>query len=123
MVIDPAMDKWVWISAAVFLALLGARAWVVETGQRQLGGTPARVRVLTVGAGVMLSLIVVLFMAQAGALLVQSLLTGTDPIALLGGADGQPVPGGQAPADPGAPAGQAPPAPEGAVPPPAPAGG
>ncbi len=121
MIIDPAMDKWVWISAAVFLVLLGARAWVVETGRRQLGGTPARVRVLTVGAGVMLSVVVVMFMAQAGTLLVQSLLTGTDPIALLGGTDGQPVPGGQAPADP---AGQAPvaPAPEG-VAPAAPAGG
>ena len=113
MVIDPALDVWVWITAAVFLGALGARAWVVETGRRQLGGTPTRVRALTIVAGVVLTVLLVLFMMQAGALLLRSLATGTDPISLIGGTDGEPTPGGQqgdgdgqqAPADPAAPTG------------------
>jgi hypothetical protein len=122
MVIDPALDVWVWITAAVFLGVLGARAWVVETGQRQLGGTPTRVRTLTLVAGVVLTVLLVLFMTQAGALLLRSLTTGTDPISLIGGTDGEPTPGGQQGGDgQQAPADQ-PPAPDGAAPA-APAGG
>jgi hypothetical protein len=37
----------VWASFGLLLALLGARAWVAETGQSRLGRTPVRVRVLT----------------------------------------------------------------------------
>jgi hypothetical protein len=116
--IDPSLDKWVWITAAIFLALLGARAYLVETGRRQLGGTPTKVKALTIASGVVLSALVALFMMQAGTLLVQSLVTGNDPIALLGGTDNQPgangqgqapaagqpvapAPGGAAPAAPG----------------------
>jgi hypothetical protein len=87
----------------------------VESGRRQLGGTPTKVKALTIASGVVLSALVALFMMQAGTLLVQSLITGNDPIALLGGTDNQPVPNGQNPA-----AGQAPapaqPAPGGAAP-------
>jgi hypothetical protein len=121
--IDPALDIWVWILAGVLLVLLGARAWVVETGRRQFGGTPSRVRALTVVSGVVLVAVVTLFFTQAGALLVQAVVTGTDPVAQLGNADNgpdadgvqqqgnqQPAPAGQAPAG-GAPA--APPAPGG----------
>ncbi|MCO1656004.1 hypothetical protein [Pseudonocardia humida] len=122
--IDPSLDKWVWISAALFLALLGIRAYLVETGRRQLGGTPTKVKAVTIASGVVLSALVVLFMMQAGTLLVQSLITGSDPIALLGGTDNQPGPNGQGqPVTPDqAPAGGQPAAPEGAAPP-APGGG
>jgi formate hydrogenlyase subunit 3/multisubunit Na+/H+ antiporter MnhD subunit len=95
MTIDPSLDKWVWIAAVAFLALLGTRAYLVETGHRQLGGTPTKVKAVTIASGVVLSALVVLFMMQAGTLLVQSLITGSDPIALLGGTDNQPVPNGQ----------------------------
>jgi hypothetical protein len=117
--IDPALDMWVWIGVAVFLALLGTRAWFVETGRRQLGGTPTKVRGLTIATTAVGAALTVLVMMQGGALLVQALVTGTDPIALLGGSDNQPGTTGQDPAAPagppgGAPAGQ--PAPEGAAP-------
>jgi hypothetical protein len=118
-VIDPALDVWVWIGVAVFLALLGARAWIVETGRRQLGGTPTKVRALTIASGLVACALAVLVMMQGGALLVQALVTGSDPIALLGGSDNQPVPNGQGPALPGggapapAPGGGAPAAPGG----------
>lgn len=116
MFIDPALDLWVWISLVAFLALLGTRAYFAETGRRQLGGTPTKVRALTVASGAMLSVVLVLFMTQGGALLVQALVTGNDPIALLGGTDDQPVPNGQDPAGGQAPAAGQPAAPEGAAP-------
>ena len=93
-IIDQSLDRWVWISAVLFLLVLGIRAWVLETGRRQLGGTPARVRGLTVASGVVLSVVLVLFMTQAGTLLVRSLVTGTNPLSLMGGTDEQPVPNG-----------------------------
>jgi len=124
MAIDPAYDKWVWITGALFLVVLGARAFVVETGQRQLGGTPTRVRTLTILCGVLLSVLLALFMMQAGTLLVRSLVTGTDPISLIGGTDGQPTPGGgqQGGGDGQQPPADQPAAPDGAAPAP-PAGG
>jgi hypothetical protein len=120
--IDPALDVWVWILAAALLVLMGARAWVVETGRRQFGGTPSRVKALTVASGVVLVALITFFFTQAGALLVQAVVTGTDPVAQLGGADNGPDTDGvqQAPAGQ-PPAGQAPAAPGGAAPP-APAG-
>jgi hypothetical protein len=109
--IDPALDIWVWILAAAFLILLGTRAWVVETGRRQFGGTPSRVRALTWATGVVLVALTTLFMTQAGALLVQAVVTGTDPVAQLGDADNGPdADGVQAPAGQGAGAAPAPPA-------------
>jgi hypothetical protein len=108
--IDPALDVWVWILLVAFLVLLGVRAWVVETGRRQFGGTPSRVRALTWATGVVLVALTTMFMTQAGALLVQAVVTGTDPVAQLGGADNGPDENGvQAPAGQ-APAGAAPPA-------------
>ena len=35
-------DGWVWASFGLLLALLGARAWVVETGHATLGRTPVQ---------------------------------------------------------------------------------
>ena len=40
-------DGWVWASFGLLLVLLGARAWVVETGHATLGRTPVKVKVLT----------------------------------------------------------------------------
>jgi hypothetical protein len=109
--IDPALDVWVWILLVVLLALLAIRAWVVETGRRQFGGTPSRVRALTVASGVVLVALTTLFMTQAGALLVQAVVTGTDPVAQLGDADNGPdADGVQAPPGQGAGAAPAPPA-------------
>jgi hypothetical protein len=113
--IDPALDKWVWILLVALLVLLGVRAWVVETGRRQFGGTPSRVRALTVASGVVLVALTTLFMTQAGALLVQSVVTRGDPLSQLGGADdnGPDPNGAQAPAgqQPAGGAGAAPAAP------------
>lgn len=40
-------DGWVWAAVGLLLALLGIRAWVVESGHATLGRTPVRVKVLT----------------------------------------------------------------------------
>jgi hypothetical protein len=85
---------------------------VLETGRRQFGGTPTKVRALSIGTGVAGAVLVGLVFLQGGAVMAQALLTGTDPIAILGGADPQGGQGGQTgnPADPQAPAGQQAPA-------------
>ncbi|GAA1260152.1 hypothetical protein GCM10009609_23920 [Pseudonocardia aurantiaca] len=112
--IDPALDIWVWVSCLVLLALLGARAWVVETGRGRLGRTPVRVRVLS--GGVVLAVIGLFGMLamQGGVLLFDSIVNGTDPAAVYYGNNdagaNAPAPDPAAPADPGAqpPAGPAP---------------
>ena len=71
----------------------------------------------------MLVALTTLFMTQAGALLVQAVVTGTDPVAQLGDADNGPdADGVQAPAGQGAAPAPAPAAPAPAAPAPA-AGG
>jgi hypothetical protein len=40
-------DVGVWVGLGLVLALLGVRAWVVETGHAALGRTPVKVKVLT----------------------------------------------------------------------------
>ena len=40
-------DWWAWGTLGLFLALLGIRAWVVESGHATLGRTPVKVKVLT----------------------------------------------------------------------------
>jgi hypothetical protein len=88
-VFNPALDVWIWITCLALLGVLGARAWVVETGQGRLGRTPAKVQVLTAASAGVLVLLVVLVAVQGGALLVNSILTGTDP--LVAGSAGAPV--------------------------------
>lgn len=95
MAIDPGRDVLVYLALVLFLGMLGARAWVRETGHRQFGGTPTKVRALSIGTGVAGALLVGLVFLQGGAVMVQALLTGTDPIAILGGADPQDGQGGQ----------------------------
>ena len=77
--INPSFDVWVWLVAGVFLALVAARAWVVETGQGRLGRTPAKVQVLTGSIAGVLVLLVALLAVQGGALLVESIVTKTNP--------------------------------------------
>ena len=40
-------DWWAWGTLGLLLALLGIRAWVVESGHATLGRTPVKVKVLT----------------------------------------------------------------------------
>ncbi|MCY7340882.1 MAG: hypothetical protein LH603_03225 [Pseudonocardia sp.] len=105
MVIDPALDIWVWATAALLLVVMGARAWVVETGRGQLGRTPATVRVLTGSTVAVLAVLAGLLVMQGGAQLTEALLTGTDPATA--GEQGDPAVGDPGPGDPAAPDGPA----------------
>lgn len=67
-------DEWVWVSVGLLLALLGARAWVVETGHATLGRTPVKVKVLTGACGLAVALVVGLLAANGGARLVYLVL-------------------------------------------------
>lgn len=56
-------DLWAWSALGLLLALLGIRAWVVESGHAKLGRTPVKVKVLTgacvLGAVVLVGLVTV----------------------------------------------------------------
>jgi hypothetical protein len=67
-------DGWVWASLGLLLALLGARAWVVETGHATLGRTPVKVTVLTGACGLAVALVVGLVTVNGGARLVYLVL-------------------------------------------------
>jgi hypothetical protein len=85
--IDATLDVWVWGTVLLFLVLLGARAWFVETGQGRLGRTPVKVQVLTGATIAVLLGIFALLAVQGGALLVESIVTGTDPSEVVYGPD------------------------------------
>ena len=75
-------DGWVWGALGLLLALLGIRAWVVETGHATLGRTPVRVKLLT-GACVLGGLLVVgLLTVDGGADLLWMLLHPAEAKAL-----------------------------------------
>jgi hypothetical protein len=114
-VINPANDIWVWGTGVLFLVLMGVRAYVVETGQVRLGGTPALARLLT--AAVVLTLVALggLLAMQGGIVLYTSIANHTDPSQIPNlvldptpAAPGAPVPAAPTPAP--APAPAAPPA-------------
>jgi hypothetical protein len=111
------LDVVVWGATLLVFVLLGARAWAVETAGARLYRTATRVRVLTVAAWLSLVALVALMGVQGGALLVQSVLTRTDPsvTAVVVPANPPPAPPPAAPADPNAPP-AAPPADQGAPP-------
>jgi hypothetical protein len=124
MVINPALDIWVWVAAVALLAMLGARAWVVETGRGRLGRTPVQVKVLTGGVVAVVVALFALLAMQGGVLLVQSIITGTDPRdSLIVPNDPTPGPAGGAPAPAAPPAGAPPAGAPPAAPPAAPPGG
>ena len=77
--INPAYDVWVWGTGLLFLLLMGVRAYVVETGQVRLGGTPAAARLLTVAIFLVLVGLGGLLALQGGTLLVSSIVNRTDP--------------------------------------------
>jgi hypothetical protein len=105
LVINPAQDIWVWLIFALFLVVVAARAWVVETGQGRLGRTPVKVKLLTATSVLVLVGLMSLIAVQGGALLVESVLTGTDPATKVYGPDaGDSGDSGDAGTDPNAPA-------------------
>lgn len=77
--INPANDVWVWATAGLFLVLMAARAWVVETGRVRLGRTSRQVKTLTGASAVVLVGLVALLAMQGGTLMVTSIINGTDP--------------------------------------------
>jgi hypothetical protein len=80
MILDPGFDRWVWLAFFGLLVVLGARAWVVETGRGRLTSTPGRVRALTVASVGMVAVLVGLMAVQGGSQVVHSVLTRTDPV-------------------------------------------
>jgi hypothetical protein len=70
-----AEDVWVWLSFLLFLLLMGARAWAVETSTARPGRSSQSVRVLTAGCVLAFAGLVGLVWANGGAELVE-LLTG-----------------------------------------------
>ncbi|HEX5810667.1 MAG TPA: hypothetical protein VFY38_01065 [Pseudonocardia sp.] len=75
-------DGWVWVSLGLLLALLGARAWVVESGHATLGRTPVKVTVLTGACGLVVALVVGLVTVNGGARLVYLVLHPAEAQAL-----------------------------------------
>jgi hypothetical protein len=126
-VIDERLDMLVWGAALLFLLLMGARAWAVETAEARHYRASARVRVLTGGIGLALVALVGLMAMQGGITFAQAVLTRSDPqdFVTIVRPDGTVDPPGDAdtaaPADPNAPPAGQNPAP--AAPPGAPAGG
>lgn len=97
--IDPALDVWVWGAAGLLLLLMGARAWVAETGSASVSGPPRRARTLAAAVALSLMALVSLLAVQGGATLVSEIVRAKL---------GYPVPGVNAPDAPApAPAGPA----------------
>jgi hypothetical protein len=109
-VIDERLDMLVWGAALLFLLLMGARAWAVETAEARHYRTSARVRVLTGGIGLSLVALVGLMAMQGGITFAQAVLTRSDPqdFVTIVRPDGTVDPPGDAdtvvPADPNTPA-------------------
>ncbi|HEY0813049.1 MAG TPA: hypothetical protein VGE11_07185 [Pseudonocardia sp.] len=111
--INPAHDGWVWGAGVLFLLLIGARAYTVETGQVRLGRTPALARMLTAGSVLVLVVLCGLLAMQGGTLLFSSIVHRTDPSKIPNVVldPSQPVDGGDNAPDPAQPAAPAPGAP------------
>ena len=60
-------DWWAWSTLGLLLALLGIRAWVVESGHATLGRTPVKVKVLTGACAVAAVLVTGVVTADGGA--------------------------------------------------------
>jgi hypothetical protein len=67
-------DALTWASLGLLLALLGIRAWVVETGHATLGRTPVKVKVLTAACALAVALVAGMVTVAGGAQLVYLLL-------------------------------------------------
>jgi hypothetical protein len=119
-VIDPRLDLLVWGAVLLLFVLMGMRAWAVETTAARHYRKSARVRVLNGATALAVVGLVGLMAMQGGVLLVQAIVTRTDPetfVTVIGGdtntdqavadPDDQPDQPG-APADPNAPPAGAP---------------
>lgn len=113
--IDPRLDLLVWGAVLLLFLLMGMRAWAVETTAARHYRKSARVRLLNGATAVALVGLVGLMAMQGGVLLVQAIVTRTDPetfVTVIGGdsntdqavadPDDKPDQPG-APADPNAP--------------------
>ncbi len=101
--INPALDVWVWAACGLFLVLMAIRAWLVETRQARLGRTTVAVRLLAGSTVLTLVGLAVLLSIQGGTLLVNSIITKTDPAAAYYANlpdDPAPAPAAPAPATP-----------------------
>ncbi len=109
--INPALDVWVWATCGLFLVLMATRAWLVETRHARLGRTTAAVKLLAASTVLTLAGLGVLLSIQGGTLLVNSIITKTDPAAAyyanipdntppVAPAPGAPAPAAPAPAAP-----------------------
>jgi hypothetical protein len=67
-------DGWAWGTLGLLLALLGIRAWVVESGHASLGRTPVKVKVLTGACAVAAVLVTGVVTVDGGARLAWLLL-------------------------------------------------
>jgi hypothetical protein len=77
--IDPRLDVLVWGAVLLFLLLMGARAWAVETTAARNYRKSARVRVLTGATALAFVALVGLVAMQGGVAFVQAVVTRTDP--------------------------------------------
>jgi hypothetical protein len=107
-----AIDIWVWVLLGVLLALLGVRAWIVETGHATLGRTPVKVRVLTGACALTAALVVGMVTIDGGARLVYLVLHPKEAQALEDAVNAErdastapPVPAVAPPGPPAAPGG------------------
>src|SRR5918999_1830231 len=119
MLFDPQLDLVLWIVAALVLVLLGARAWVVETGHARLGRRSAKARVLTAASALAIGGVFVMMWFQGGWLMYDAIFKGPEARGFsYGGDDRVPPPADPAapPADPAAPPAAPAPA-DGATPP------
>jgi hypothetical protein len=77
--IDPRLDILVWAAVLALLVLMGARAWAVETTAARHYRKSARVRLLNGATALAIVALVGLMAMQGGVVLVQAILTRTDP--------------------------------------------
>ncbi|GAA5117513.1 hypothetical protein [Pseudonocardia adelaidensis] len=86
--IDPRLDIVVWAAVLILFLLMGMRAWAVETTAARHYRKSARVRALNGATAVALVGLVGLMAMQGGVLLVQAIVTRTDPetfVTVIGG--------------------------------------
>ena len=100
-------DVGVWVGLGLVLALLGARAWVVETGHAALGRTPVKVTVLTGACALAVAVVVGAVATNGGVQLAGLVLDPVKAKALEDAreaAEDAPAPAAPAQPAPGAPA-------------------
>jgi hypothetical protein len=80
-----------WAAFGLVLALMAARATIVETGHRTLGRTPVKVQVITGALGVALVTLVLMVVGNGGAEFVSLIING-DPAETAAAVEDAPAP-------------------------------